>query len=490
MKLKKLITALLAPMLVVPMMLTPITAHGAGVTLDLSEAGSVQESSELDTLLEVLDYLEAYNIEGADREMFLENAIRGMVYTLDDPYSDYYSVEELEEFEGSLNQEYVGIGVTLRFTNDQLVVTQPLPGSPALAAGIQQGDIISKVDGVKVTGMEDIYRIQGIEGTNVVLEVLRGSKPMTFTITRGHFTVPAVTGKYFPDSKVGYISLSSFTEQSDKQFAAELGMLRKAGMESLVLDLRDNTGGYVNAAINIAKNFITNGTVMYTSGQSGKLEPINIVDGESLDIPVIILTNEMTASASEILTGALQDNNIATVVGTATYGKARIQNLFPLSNGSSLKLTVQKYLTPSRKDFNHVGLTPDIEVKNNAVAQLVLALRLAGMQSLELKGSSSSLAINGISVNGYIDVVQSGDKLYIPSRVLNALVNGEVVWSSNLQKVTITTKLGETAGFTVSSNAAKIINNETYVEIHQFQNKFSGLKWSYQQGTITLSYKE
>lgn len=489
MKLKKLTNVLLAPLLAVPMLLSPITAHGAGVTVYLNEAGSAQESSELDALLEVLDYLDAYNIEGVDRELFLENAIRGMVYTLDDPYSDYFSAEELEEFEGSLNQEYVGIGVTLRFTNNNLTVTQALPGSPALAAGIQQGDIISKVDGVKVTGIEDIYRIQGIEGTKVALDILRDTKPMTITITRGHFTVPAVTGKYFSESKVGYIALSSFTEQSDKQFAAELGMLRKAGMESLVLDLRDNSGGYVSAAINIAENFIEQGTVMYISGQDGKLEPITIEDGQSLGLPVIILTNEMTASASEILTGALQDNHIATVVGTTTYGKARIQNLFPLSNGSSLKLTVQKYLTPNRKDFNHVGLTPDYEVKNNAAAQLVSALQLAGMQALELKGSSSSLIVNGISVNGYMDIVQSGDNLYVPSRVLNAIVDGEVAWNSKQQQLTITPKLGGSAGFTVSNQGIKIIDNETYVEIHQFQKKFPRLKWSYQQGTITLSYK-
>ncbi|GIP54687.1 MULTISPECIES: S41 family peptidase [Paenibacillus] len=485
MKLNKFYRKALIPLLAIPLLGLP---QAAGAAADSAKAAEeAGQTSEMEIIQEVLNYLDAYNIEGADRELFLENAIRGMVYTLDDPYSDYYTAEELAEFEDSVNQEFVGIGVTLRFTGNKLYITDVLPGSPAGSAGLKKGDIIAKVDGEPVKTGEDILRIQGEENTKVLLGITRGNQNLSLSVKRSHFSLPSVTGSYIPSGRIGYITLSSFSENADKEFAAELDKLRKAGMRSMVLDLRDNLGGYVDSAANIAKYFMKSGTLMYTSGQNGELEAVTISGGQDIGMPVVILTNELTASASEILTGALHDNGIATVVGTQTYGKARIQNVFTLSNGSSLKLTVQRYFTPKREDFNHVGLKPDIEVMNNATAQLITALNKAGARTIELSGNASSLTINGVAFSGYVDTLQSGDKLYVPSRILAALLKGDVAWSASTQKLTVTNAAGSKAGFTIAAKTAKMIDGETYVEIHEFQKKFPDIKWSFKQGTLHLS---
>ncbi|WP_018753790.1 S41 family peptidase [Paenibacillus sanguinis] len=452
-----------------------------------AEADATTEVSDLKALQEVLYYLDTYNIEGVQRQELLDNAIRGMVYTLDDPYSDYFTEEELQSFEDGVNQEFVGIGVTLRYAEDKLVVTDVLKNSPAAEAGVLPGDIIIDVDGLPVTSSEDILRIQGAEHTEVKITVDRAGQPLVYSITRAHFSLPSVTGKIVPYSKVGYIAISSFSDTADEEFAEELARQRKEGIGALVLDLRDNLGGYVESATNIAKLFMDDQVLMYTATQSGELQPVVIEDGQPIGMPVVILTNELTASASEILTGALRDNDIATVVGEQTYGKARIQNIFTLSNGSSLKLTVQAYFTPNREDFNYVGLKPDIEIEHNAVAQLVTGLYEAGVRRIDLSGSPASLSINGAAFPGYVDVLKDGDKVYAPSRLLAALVKGQPAWTTSNQKLTITDQVGKQAGFAAATQAVKLVESESYLELHEFVKKYPHIRWSYDQGVLNLS---
>lgn len=490
---KKLRHGALISLLAISLIGLPHTAGAASVTTVTNSISSdtteTNESSDLAIIQEVLNYLNAYNIEGVEREAFIENAIRGMVYALDDPYSDYYTKEELQDFMNGMNQQYVGIGVTLRFTDEKLYITDVLAGSPAQNAGLRQGDVIVRVGSQPVTSGEDILLIQGEENTEVVITVIRSGKALTFPITRASFVLPSVTSHFIDSSKIGYIAIASFSESADKEFVTALNSLRTAGMRSLVLDLRDNLGGYVDAAAKIAKHFIKDGILMYTADQSNQLEPVLIKDGEDIGMPVVILTNELTASASEILTGALRDNGVATVIGAQTYGKARIQNVFSLSNGSSLKLTVEHYLTPKKEDFNHIGLKPDIEVNNNEAAQLIAGLYKAGLRQIEVSGSRSSLSINGVSFSGYIDVIQNGSKVYAPSRLLTSLVRGNVNWSKENQKLTVTDINGVKAGFTKAASSVKIVNNETYVELHDFQKKFPTIKWDYQQGVLNIAAK-
>lgn len=485
----------LIPMLSLTLLGMPQAAGAAEAagTAGTAEAGTViqlgatESSSDLQALQEVLDYLESYNIEGVERQEFLDNAIRGMVYSLDDPYSDYFSKEDLQDFEDGVNQEFVGIGVTLRFYNDKLYITDVLPNSPASKAGLHAGDIITKVDGQSVTSSEDVARIQGEENSQVKITVNRNGQALVYPITRAHFSLPSVTGSVIPSSKVGYIAVSSFSDTADEEFAEKLASLRQEGIGALVLDLRDNLGGYVESAVNIAKHFMIDGVLMYTADQSGELQPVEITGGEDIGMPVVVLTNGLSASASEILTGALRDNGIAKVVGAQTYGKARIQNVFPLSNGSSLKLTVQAYLTPKKLDFNHIGLKPDIEVNNNAAAQLITGLYEAGVRHVSVSGGPASLNLNGAAFPGYIDVIQSGKQVYAPSRLLSSLIQGTPAWTRTNGKLTITDRLGKQTGFTLAAKTVKLVDGESYLELHEFQKKYPKLTWSYKQGILNLS---
>ncbi|GIP59933.1 hypothetical protein J15TS10_37470 [Paenibacillus woosongensis] len=447
------------------------------------------EASDLEVLQEVLQLLNDNNLEGVQREEFIENAIRGMVYTLDDPYSDYYTEEELQEFENDLNQEYVGIGILLRYVQGKLYVTEVLDGSPAKAAGVRKGDVITSVDGYPVTSVDDIYLIQGEENTKASITINRGGSKLSFQIARSHFALPAVSSRMISAGDIGYIAISSFSDQADEEFAVHLSKLRKLGMKSLVLDLRDNLGGYVESAQNIAKHFIKDGVLMYIESQNGILEAIKISEGSSLNMPVVILTNEWTASASEILTAALRDNGIAKVVGTQTYGKARIQNIYSLSNGGSLKMTIMKYLTPKREDFNYIGLEPDVEVNLNQTAQLITAMHQIGLTNMEISGNPWELNINNISFSGYLDVIQDGSKVYASSRVLAALVQGQVSWTANTGVLTITEGSGKKQQFKRDAGSVKILNDETFIELGVFKKSYPNVDWSYQQGLLKLKVK-
>ncbi|MBP1905573.1 carboxyl-terminal processing protease [Paenibacillus turicensis] len=467
-----------------------VFAQNTTTANNVEASSSEERNKELSLFEEVLDYLDTYNIQGVEREQFVENALRGMVYTLEDPYSDYFTKEELQAFQDGISQSYTGIGVTLRFRDNKLYVTDALDGSPAKMAGIKKGDIITKVDGEAITSKEDTILIQGKENSSVVLTILRQGKPLTFTINRASFSLPSVRGQMLPSTKVGYISIASFSEQADKQFNLKLQALKKEGMTSLVLDLRNNLGGYVDAANNIAKQFIKNGILMYTSDQSNELSPVRISGGTNIGMPVVVLVNEQTASASEILAGALHDNGVAVTLGSQTYGKARIQNIFSLSNGSALKLTVQRYLTPNKVDFNHIGLSPDIVIDNNATAQLISGMYKAGVRKLELSGSVYGIAINGSPFAGELDVIQNGNKTktYAQARVLSSLIRGDISWNNQTQKLIIRDKNGKSKVFTKASGNVKLIQDEAFIELHEFQRQFPGLSWSYHQDTLKLAY--
>lgn len=454
-----------------------------------SAADAAQASTDNNDLInEVMQLLETYNLSGVDKDTLIRGAIDGMVNTLDDPYSQYFNTEEAAQFEHDVDLEYVGIGVRLQYTSTELYIEEVIPGSPAEQAGLKRGDTILKINGVPVE--ETIGdELSGAAGTKVTLLILRNGVTKSYRVTRNEISSASVTGTLI-GPKIAYISLSGFTQNSDEEFAAMLKKMRAAGMKSMVLDLRDNLGGYMDSAYNIASNFIDKGIMMYTSDQSGVLTPVTITSGSKIGVPVVILTNEYSASASEALTGALRDNKIATVVGTRSFGKARIQSLLPMSNGDMLKLTTQKYLTPNKEDFNHIGLAPDIEVKGKT-AQLITALQIAGMNSIEVSGDHHILNINGVAFAGNVGLVKQGDKIYASSLVLASLIEGDVTWDSKNKKVIVTNGAGKATGFTLSSKEALSQNGETFIELNAFKKKFPTLVWSYNaaQNQLKLSIK-
>ncbi|WP_379130374.1 S41 family peptidase [Paenibacillus sp. sgz500958] len=478
MKFSRLTTALLSGCLTLSIVFTP-AAHAAE---------SAQSTKDTELINEVMQLLETYNLEGIEKSDLIRAAIDGMVNSLDDPYSQYFDSDESSDFIHQVDLEYVGIGIKLQYTGAELYIEEVLPGSPAETAGLKRGDTLLKINGVAIEDTEG-DELSGEPGTLVTLLVQRNGVTKTFRVTRKEITTASVTGTLI-GPQIAYVAINGFSETADEEFSTVLSKMRAGGMKSMVLDLRDNVGGYMDSAFNIASEFMDKGIMMYTSDQSGTLSPVVITDGSKINVPVVILTNEYTASASEALTGALRDNNLATVVGTRSFGKARIQSLLPISNGDTLKLTTAKYLTPNKEDFNHIGLYPDFEVQGKT-AQLISALQIAGMKSIEASGDNHILNVNGQPFAGNVGLVKKGNVLYASSRVLAALMESDVSWDAKNKKVIITSGAGKTAGFALSSKEALSQNDETYIQLDAFKKKFPAFSWSYNasQNQLKLSIK-
>lgn len=466
MKSCKIMSAVLSGCLALSLLLAP----------SASAADSAAAAASTDIINEVMEYLENYNVEGVDKDTLIRGAIDGMVNTLNDPYSSYFDKDEAAEFAQQLGLEFVGIGIVMQQTKTELYIEEVMAGSPAEQAGLKRGDTILKINGVPVADAE-ADALSGAAGSKMSLVILRNGASKSFSIARKSIATTSVTGKML-GQKIAYISLNGFTQNADKEFSAVLSNMRAAGMKSLVLDLRDNTGGYMEAAKNIAAEFMDAGIMMYTSDQSGTLTPEMITNGKKIGVPVVVLQNEYSASASEALIGMLRDNKLATLVGTHTYGKARIQSLIPMSNGGELKLTTLKYLTPSKEDFNHVGLGPDIEVQNKT-AQLITALQIAGMSGITASGDNHILDINGTPFAGNVGLMKQGDKIYASVKVLAALVESDYAWDAKNKKAVLTIGAGSTFGFTLASKDAISKDDELYLELNAFKKKFPALTWSY-----------
>ncbi len=311
--------------------------------------------------------LEERYIGEIDDEALIEGAMKGYISALGDPYTVYYTKEEMDEIMEETNGNYVGIGIYMLLDkeNDVISVISPIEGSPAEEAGIKPGDIITKIDGVSYTGsqMEEASnKIKGEEGTKVNIEILRGTEIIELELTRRKIIISHVATKKL-DGNIGYIAISDFEGECSKEFKEKYENLKKQGITKLIIDIRNNGGGLVNEAIKIA-DFMTekDSTLLITANKNGEEEISKSTQKPIINMPIVVLMNEYSASASEILAGALKDNNIATLVGKTTYGKGIIQTLERLSDGSGLKITTEKYYTPNHNEIHEIGITPDVEV--------------------------------------------------------------------------------------------------------------------------------
>lgn len=298
----------------------------------------------------------------------INGAIKGYISGLNDPYTEYFTKEEMDEFNIDVTGNFVGIGVYLTKDTQKnaVLIISPIKDTPAYEAGLLPGDIITKVDGVSYTGeqlTEASNKIKGEEGTNVKLEILRDGKTLTFDITRRTVKVNHIESKVI-NNNIGYIKFNTFDEGCSDEFKEKLEELRSKSIQSLIIDIRNNGGGIVDEAIEIA-DFMTpkDVTLLITVDKNSNEEITKSKEDAIIDVPIVVLTNENTASASEILAAALKDNNKATIVGTKTYGKGVIQELLTLTDGSGLKITTNEYFTPNRSKINEVGIQPDEEVK-------------------------------------------------------------------------------------------------------------------------------
>lgn len=332
----------------------------------------VQVSSEnskiSSTLTSIRKIIDKKFLGEIDEEKILNETIKGYVKGLDDPYTEYMTKEEMEEFNTDIMGNFTGIGIYL--TNDVernvIVIISPIKDSPAYKAGILPGDIITKVDDVSYTGeqlTEASNKIKGEIGTKVKLEILRNDETIELEITREHIKINHVESKIL-NNNIGYIEFNSFDDGCSDEFKEKVEQLKSKNITSLIIDIRNNGGGLVDEAIKIADYIVEkDATLLITKDKTGEEEITKAEIDPIIDVPIVVLTNGSSASASEILAGALKDNGKATIVGEKTYGKGVIQELLTLTDGSGLKITTSEYYTPNRNKINEVGITPDVEVK-------------------------------------------------------------------------------------------------------------------------------
>ena len=319
------------------------------------------------TLASFRSVLEEKYMGEIDDEELIEGAIKGYVSALGDPYTTYYTKEEMDELMEETTGNYVGIGIymTLDIENNAIYVVKPMEGSPAEEAGIKAGDLITKVDGIEYSGEEmdqASNAIKGKEGTKVKLEILSNGKTREIEVQRRKIIVSHIVEKKFDN--IGYLLIEDFDGGCADEFEKKYKELEKQGIDRLIIDLRNNGGGVVSEAVDIADMLLEKDkTILITKDKKGN-EEIKKCDNEaSITMPVVVLTNGYSASASEILVGALKDNERATIVGTKTYGKGVIQEVDRLNDGSGLKITIEEYYTPNKEKINKVGIKPDEEIE-------------------------------------------------------------------------------------------------------------------------------
>ena len=331
------------------------------------------------TLSQFRTELENKYIGEINDEELIDGALKGYVNALGDPYTTYYTKEEMKEIMEETNGNFVGIGIymTENIKENVIMVIKPIENSPAEKAGILPGDIITKINDVEYTGdklEEASNKIRGEEGTKVKLEIYRNGETKEFEITRKKVVISHITTKVLEDN-IGYIAISDFDGDCANEFKTKYKELEKKGITKLIIDIRNNGGGIVDKSLEIANTMIEKGsTLLITKDKKNNEDITKATENPIINMPVVVLTNEYSASASEILAGALKDNNKATLVGTKTYGKGIIQELNKLSDGSGLKVTVSEYYTPNHTAINKIGITPDVEVELSDEAKKQLNL--------------------------------------------------------------------------------------------------------------------
>jgi len=351
---------------------TPTTQPTEVVTDVCTSYASASTPEELKTLF--APFWESWQLlhenfvdQPLDDVALMRGAIRGMLAATGDKHTSYMDPSEFKQANASMEGEYEGIGAWVDTTGDYLTIIAPMKGSPAEAAGLKANDVVIAVDGEDQTGVPGdlvLQKILGPAGEPVTLTIRRGDETLEFTIVRAKISVPVVDYQML-ENDIAYIALTTFNDQATEQLREALDELMAQNPKGLILDLRNNGGGYLSTAIEVASEFIPKGVIMYEEYGDGTREVYNAKrGGRATEIPLVVLVNEGTASASEIVAGAIQDHGRGKLVGTQTYGKGSVQNWIPLSSeDSGVRITIARWLTPNGKQINNVGLTPDVVVE-------------------------------------------------------------------------------------------------------------------------------
>ncbi len=474
-----------------PVRLTSVARHALVLALGCAlliggPLAAWAESELAETKQEVIQLIVNYHVSGVEESDLDLSSMDTIISSLNDPYTQYFSTDEWQVFLDGLENNYTGIGIRVGMDDHGFYVAEVFPSTPAAESGMQEGDYIVAVEGVSTNGKttdELVGEITGIEGTIVNLTVERGQEKMELALTRKAIHISAITSR-FVDPGIGYVRISSFSSDADELFAEEIGQLAKQGMRSLILDLRDNPGGLLDSAGNIASRLLGSGNLIHTRDRSQTETPYPLEEQEPIGVPIYVLVNENSASASEVLAGALQDYEAATLIGMNTYGKGSVQSLFQLSDGSVLKLTVQEYLTPLKHPVNKVGLQPDQTVYGS-VAQLITAFQQAADLNVKLELTNQGMKLNGAGFMNVFNVLREDDAVYVPSRILAAIVEGEADWDSSSRSIVVRAHEREQL-YPVSEAGVKLVNGISYIALDHFQQAFDKLAWSDANGVLTL----
>ena len=334
-----------------------------------STSSSVLDKESIEKIDTIYGLIDTSYLEDVDKEQLQEGIYNGILESLDDPYSVYYTKEEFAEMMEDTSGTFEGIGAYLTQDPDtkDITVVKPIKDSPAEKAGMLADDVIVEVDGEDVAGQDlnlVVSKLRGPKGTSVKVGVRRAGEDdiITFDLKRGEINALTVDYEMLED-KIGYIAIGEFADATADQFREAFDDLEQQGMKSLIIDLRSNGGGYVDTAVKVADRLVKDGVIVSVKDKHGlsyKYEDAG--DGNFLKVPCVLLVNENTASASEILTGALRDHGLATIIGTRTFGKGITQVIAPLDDGSGVKITNSNYYTPNGENIHKVGIEPDIEL--------------------------------------------------------------------------------------------------------------------------------
>ena len=326
---------------------------------------SLENEAEITEKMEELnDYINQYYLFDYTDENVESGIYKGMMAGLGDIYTCYYTPDEYASFMESSNGNYSGIGAMLSqdYSTGIITVVQVFEGSPAEEVGLQPDDILYKVKGEEVTGQDlslVVTDLKGEEGTAVDISVMRGTEEIDLTVTRRKIEVPTVESRMLTDT-IGYIGITEFDDVTDDQFLSAIDELKEEGMQDLVIDLRNNGGGLVDVTCNILDELLPEGLIVYTEDKYGNRQEEYSDAEHYFDGKMAVLVNGNSASASEIFAGAIKDYGVGTLIGTQTFGKGIVQSLFPLSDGSAIKITVSRYYTPAGNNIHEVGIAPDI----------------------------------------------------------------------------------------------------------------------------------
>jgi carboxyl-terminal processing protease len=337
-------------------------------------AGSSGDDTDLSLIEDVYSKIKSESVDPPTDEELVRGAVKGMAKSVKesgDDFALFYSPKDYRSFQEVTTGQFSGIGVWLKDRSGRLEIVSVIPSTPAQRAGLREGDVIDSIDGEPVGSLNSdqaVNRIKGKEGTEVTLGIDRDGEQVSFDITRETIELPNLIANRTPEG-LGYVRLFGFSRGAGSQLHDEVKELTEAGAEGIILDLRDNGGGLFSEGVSVASVFIEEGEIVSYKERS---EPEVVYDAQGdafEDVPLVVLVNEGTASASEIVTGALQDTNRAVVVGTNTYGKGSVQEVLPLADDSALKLTIGAYFTPEGQKINGSGIEPDVKVDSDPASQ-------------------------------------------------------------------------------------------------------------------------